>query len=98
MALSNLGTTVSIYFGSFLAIIFGVDDENYSNLKYVLVIKTICRFLPLFLIFTIAPQGRPCDDKNSEDSIHDIDEIYTASSETSGSIELSKTATEKNVV
>lgn len=70
MALSNFGVTVAIYFGSFLTVIFGVTDSNYDNLIYVVLVKALCRLLPIPLIPLLIPHGSP---QEEDDFIQNIE-------------------------
>lgn len=64
MALSNFGTTVGIYFGSFLTVLFGVTQDNYKNFIYVIIVKSFCRLLPIPLIPLLIPVGSPQDEND----------------------------------
>ncbi len=67
MALSNFGQAVAIYFGTFLVVLFDVTDENFDNLFWVIVVKSLCRLLPIPLIFLLVPHGCPQDDNGDDD-------------------------------
>jgi hypothetical protein len=66
MALSNFGSTISVYFGSFIVLLFNVSDDNFDNLKWVIVVKSLCRLLPIPLTFMLVPDGCPQDDDDDE--------------------------------
>jgi hypothetical protein len=75
MALSNFGNTVGIYFGSFLLVIFGVTDDNYDNFIYVVVVKSLCRLLPILFIPFLVPDGsaqehEDCDDNDTDSQVN----------------------------
>ena len=61
MSLSNFGYDVGSIFGSILLTIFGVTDENWTNFKYVLLLKSLLRMLPIFFVPLLVPPGTPMD-------------------------------------
>lgn len=67
MALSNFGNTVAIYNGSFLVVLFGVNDDNYDNFVWVVVTKSLCRLLPILLVPFLIPDGCPQEDDDDDD-------------------------------
>jgi hypothetical protein len=71
MALSNFGNTVGIYFGSFLVVSFGVTDTNYDNFVWVIVVKSLCRLIPIISIPFLIPDGAP---QNEDDFLLFMDE------------------------
>jgi hypothetical protein len=71
MALSNFGNTVAIYNGSFLVVLFGVDDDNYDNFVWVVVVKSLCRLLPILFIPWLIPDGAPQEDEDNGQNFDD---------------------------
>lgn len=58
-ALSNFGSSISVYSGSLVLYYFDVKDGNYQNLVTVILIKCCCRLLPIFLIPFLIPDDSP---------------------------------------
>lgn len=80
VSLNNLGATVSIYNGSFLLITFGVNEDNYDNFVWVILIKSLCRLLPILLIPFLIPIGAPQEeDDDKEDVEHNYDDSIMTS-------------------
>ena len=50
-----------------------MTDENFDNLFWVIVVKSLCRLLPIPLIFLLVPHGCPQDDNGEDDE--DEDEV-----------------------
>lgn len=91
MALSNFGNTVGIYFGSFLVVSFGVTDTNYDNFVWVIVVKSLCRLLPILSIPFLIPDGAPQhDDDFIPDSVDEDEE------ETLADVEVESTGIQDN--
>jgi len=61
MALSNFGTSVSDFFGVTLCELFGVVGNNYDRLPEAVITKSLCRLLPIPLIFLLVPNITPAD-------------------------------------
>jgi hypothetical protein len=61
MALSNFGSSVSNYFGVTLCEVFGIVGDNFDNLPDAVIAKSLCRLLPIPLIFLLVPNLTPCD-------------------------------------
>jgi hypothetical protein len=59
MALSNFGSDVAIYFGSFLVVVLGVDEDHYGNFLWVIVVKSLFRLSPIPLFYILLPTGSP---------------------------------------
>lgn len=76
-ALSNFGAAVSSYFGATLLVIFNVNSENYSNLKWLIIVKACCRLSTLLLIPSLVPEGCPND--SADDLNKDSDAYWAAS-------------------
>ncbi|CAM9143249.1 unnamed protein product, partial [Ectocarpus fasciculatus] len=56
MSLSNFGSQVSIYFGSFLVHVMGIHEDNYDNFIYLIIIRSIARLFPIPLIYYLIPE------------------------------------------
>jgi hypothetical protein len=102
MALSNFGNTVAIYNGSFLVVLFGVNDDNYDNFVWVVVTKSLCRLLPILFIPFLIPDGAPQEDEDEDDvdyedsNLTDIpEELETGGS---GGHDPASSATTSNVI
>ncbi len=67
MSLSNYGYDVGTVFGTVLLSIFHVSNDNWSGFKWVLLIKSILRIVPIILIKYLVPTGTPDDDNKEED-------------------------------
>eukprot|EP00401_Gymnodinium_catenatum_P075175 CAMPEP_0117508248 /NCGR_PEP_ID=MMETSP0784-20121206/26850_1 /TAXON_ID=39447 /ORGANISM="" /LENGTH=577 /DNA_ID=CAMNT_0005303795 /DNA_START=104 /DNA_END=1837 /DNA_ORIENTATION=+ len=61
MALSNFGSAVSNYFGVTLCEVFGVVGDSFDHLPEVVIAKSLCRLLPIPLIFLLVPNLTPSD-------------------------------------
>jgi len=61
MALSNFGSSVSNYFGVTLCEVFGIVGDNFDNMPEAVIAKSLCRLLPIPLIFLLVPNLTPCD-------------------------------------
>jgi len=61
MALSNFGGTVGEFFGSTMTDLFEIKDGNYDMLPQAVIAKSICRLLPIPLIFILVPNLTPQD-------------------------------------
>ena len=70
MSLNNLGGAVSSYLGALLLLFFDVNSDNYSNLVWVILIKTACKLFPLALIPILIPVGSPSDVEPEDTSNH----------------------------
>lgn len=66
MALSNFGGDVGSYMGVGLLKAFNVHRGDYSKLPNVVLIKTMCRFIPVLLIPLLIPDASPADEILSE--------------------------------
>jgi hypothetical protein len=60
-ALGNFGSSISVYSGSLVLSFFEVSEENYDNLVTVILLKCLCRLLPILLIPLLIPNGSPYD-------------------------------------
>jgi len=61
MALSNFGSSIGDFFGSSLTEAFGIHDGNFDLLPQAVIAKSICRLLPIPLIFLLIPNLTPDD-------------------------------------
>jgi len=61
MSLSNFGSTVSDFAGVTLCEVFGVVGRNFDMLPEAIITKSLCRLLPIPLIFMLVPNLTPCD-------------------------------------
>mmetsp|Transcript_46648 Transcript_46648/g.117307 ORF Transcript_46648/g.117307 Transcript_46648/m.117307 type:complete len:578 (+) Transcript_46648:43-1776(+) len=61
MALFNLGTTVSTNFGAALTDLLGIRQGNFDMLPHAVVVRSLCRLLPIPLIFLLVPDLSPQD-------------------------------------
>ena len=68
MSLSNYGYDVGTVFGTVLLSIFRVSNDNWSGFKWVLLIKSILRLVPIILIKYLVPTGTPDDDNKEDES------------------------------
>ena len=68
MSLSNYGYDVGTVFGTVLLSIFRVSNDNWSGFKWVLLIKSILRLVPIILIKYLVPTGTPDDDNKEVES------------------------------
>ena len=66
MALSNFGGDVGSYMGVGLLKAFNVSRGDYSKLPDVVLVKTMCRFIPVLLIPLLIPDASPADEILSE--------------------------------
>lgn len=86
MSLSNYGYDVGTVFGTVLLSIFHVSNDDWSGFKWVLLIKSILRIVPIILIKYLVPKGAPDDDvkamklDDDEDSNNDDSDIESKSS------------------
>lgn len=96
MSLSNFGSQVSIYLGSFLVHIMGITDENYDNFIYLIIIRSIARLFPIPLIFCLIPKGTPQADSDDCHSEIVITGIRTNSSDDKNRIEMRDSMAAKN--
>ncbi len=62
MALSNFGGDVGSYIGVGVLKAFHVHRGDYSRLPNVVLVKTMCRFIPVFLIPLLIPDASPADE------------------------------------
>ncbi|GAB5033212.1 major facilitator superfamily protein isoform 2 [Nannochloropsis oceanica] len=62
MALSNFGGDVGSYIGVGVLKAFHVHRGDYSELSNVVLVKTMCRFIPVFLIPLLIPDASPADE------------------------------------
>lgn len=63
MGLSNFGSVVGSYFGIVvLHALGGVDPPEFHNLELLVIIRSLTRFLPVFLVWKLVPHGSPSDD------------------------------------
>jgi len=63
MGLSNFGATIGQYLGAaLLQMLGGVEAPDFQNLWLYVLIRSLCRFAPIFLIKFMVPKGSPNDD------------------------------------
>jgi len=61
MALSNLGSAVSSFFGVTLCEFFGIVGDSFEHLPEAVLTKALFRLLPIPLIFLLVPDLTPLD-------------------------------------
>jgi folate/biopterin transporter len=81
MALSNFGSSVSDFFGVSLCEFFGIVGDNFDRLPEAVITKSLCRLLPIPLIFLLVPDITPAD---PVETMHDCETIPPSMSTTSG--------------
>lgn len=93
MALSNFGGDVGSYMGVGLLKAFGVSRKDYSRLPDVVLVKTFCRFIPVFLIPLLIPHASPADEILNEKEKHmDLETDAEEEGEREGEIEMGDAA------
>jgi hypothetical protein len=65
MSLSNFGSSISIYLGSFLVFMLGITDTNFDNLPYLIIIRSVARLVPIPIILWLVPNGAPQENDES---------------------------------
>jgi len=73
MALANFGSTVGEFFGATMTEMLGIKDGNYDMLPQAVIAKSICRLLPIPLIYILVPDLTPQDPIPSAHSEGSID-------------------------
>ena len=61
MCIGHFGKDISVYLGAVLLAYMDVGIENWDNMSLAIVIKSLIRAVPLFLIPVLVPPGRPTD-------------------------------------
>jgi len=61
MALSNFGGTVGEFFGATMTDMLGIKNGNFDMLPQAVIAKSICRLLPIPLIYILVPDLTPQD-------------------------------------
>jgi len=61
MALSNFGSTVGEFFGATMAGVLSIKNGNFDMLPHAVIAKSICRLLPIPLIYILVPNLTPQD-------------------------------------
>eukprot|EP00467_Chlorarachnion_reptans_P018669 CAMPEP_0114498912 /NCGR_PEP_ID=MMETSP0109-20121206/7131_1 /TAXON_ID=29199 /ORGANISM="Chlorarachnion reptans, Strain CCCM449" /LENGTH=627 /DNA_ID=CAMNT_0001676433 /DNA_START=27 /DNA_END=1910 /DNA_ORIENTATION=+ len=59
MSLSNFGELVGMYLGSALLEMLGVKRGEFNNLELYIIIRSLAKLLPVFLIKFLVPLGSP---------------------------------------
>lgn len=100
MSLSNFGSQVSIYFGSFLVHVMGIHEDNYDNFIYLIIIRSIARLFPIPLIYYLIPEGTPQEESDFRESSVVVTSIRTKSVDENIStrIELRESTATKNIL
>mmetsp|Transcript_20028 Transcript_20028/g.29994 ORF Transcript_20028/g.29994 Transcript_20028/m.29994 type:complete len:640 (+) Transcript_20028:70-1989(+) len=63
MGLSNFGVTIGDYLGqALLGALGGVEPPEFKNLEVYVVIRSLCRLLPILLVWPLVPKGSPFSD------------------------------------
>ena len=82
-ALGNLGSSFSGYSGNVLLTYLNITSDDYSNLAFAIIIKSMSRLLPILLIPFLIPSGAPDQHGQSSCSSNNVSDI----DESSGSVD-----------
>ena len=67
MGLANFGAVIGLYNGVALLHLFGgVEAPEFRRLPSFIATRTLCYLLPLALVYTVVPAGRPSDPAPSD--------------------------------
>ena len=75
--LRNFGSSLSSQTGALLLDFYDIEVGSYDNLSKVIVIKSVCRFLPILLVPLLIPPGAPHEESDVQNERDNKDTINT---------------------